>query len=415
MNSPITRRATSVSIASSSGSSNSGVPSAAATAVTGASAGTRSARGPGRPARRRGRPRRGRRPSSPRPSPARSATIRVSSRTWSSGRSSRRSGSDRRSRRRSARGTSTMNRPSSKSGALNSGWPLGAMTSEPPQNEIDSSTPTRLQKTTIEVVSWAYVRMSVRHDVAVPSPTSFVAARSRPGRRRHVDQDLGAVEGEQLGHGQVPEVLADRDPDADPEPRRRRPQEIARGEEPPLVEQAVRRQEQLPVDVPDPAVLEQGRGDEQAVVGRFLDERDDDRQAVASRRPARPGADRRAGSRPPPRGPGGGSRSGRAPGRRRARRRRPRASSISSWWRARFASSIAEPRRDLGQGDRQRLHAPEHSRSRARAPRARDARATVARPASLAPRLHARHCRERRAAVVPTCASKAWQPAVHAC
>ena len=55
------------------------------------------------------------------------------------------------------------------------------MTSEPPQNEIDSSMPTRLQNTTNEVVSWAYVRISVRHEVAVPSPTSLVAARSRPG------------------------------------------------------------------------------------------------------------------------------------------------------------------------------------------------------------------------------------------
>ena len=33
--------------------------------------------------------------------------------------------------------------------------PVGAMTSEPPQNEIDSSTPTRLQNTTNDVVSWA--------------------------------------------------------------------------------------------------------------------------------------------------------------------------------------------------------------------------------------------------------------------
>ena len=55
------------------------------------------------------------------------------------------------------------------------------MTSEPPQNEIDSSTPTRLQKITNEVVSWAYVRIRVRHEVAVPRPTSLVAARSRPG------------------------------------------------------------------------------------------------------------------------------------------------------------------------------------------------------------------------------------------
>src|SRR5262245_5592162 len=55
------------------------------------------------------------------------------------------------------------------------------MTSEPPQNEIDSSTPTRLQNTTNDVVSWAYVRISVFHEEAVPRPTSWVAARSRPG------------------------------------------------------------------------------------------------------------------------------------------------------------------------------------------------------------------------------------------
>ena len=62
-----------------------------------------------------------------------------------------------------------MNRPSSKSGAEKSASPVGAMTSDPPQNEIDSSTPTRLQNTTNDVVSWAYVRISVRHDVAVPA------------------------------------------------------------------------------------------------------------------------------------------------------------------------------------------------------------------------------------------------------
>ena len=71
--------------------------------------------------------------------------------------------------------------PSSYSGALKTGAPFGPMTSEPPQNEIDSSTPTRLQKITNEVVSWAYARISVRHEVAVPRPTSLVAARSRPG------------------------------------------------------------------------------------------------------------------------------------------------------------------------------------------------------------------------------------------
>ena len=50
---------------------------------------------------------------------------------------------------------STVYRPSSKSGAEKTAAPVGAMTSEPPQNEIDSSTPTRLQKITNDVVSWA--------------------------------------------------------------------------------------------------------------------------------------------------------------------------------------------------------------------------------------------------------------------
>ena len=43
--------------------------------------------------------------------------------------------------------------------------PVGPITSEPPQNVIDSSTPTRLQNTTNVVVSWAYVRISVRHEL----------------------------------------------------------------------------------------------------------------------------------------------------------------------------------------------------------------------------------------------------------
>ena len=106
-----------------------------------------------------------------------------------------------------------------------------------------------------------------------------VAARGR----RDVDEDLGAVEGQELGHREVPEVLADGDPEADPEIGRRRPQHVAGREEPPLVEQPVRRQEQLAMDVTDLAVLEQGRRDEQAVVGRFLHERDDGRQAIGRR------------------------------------------------------------------------------------------------------------------------------------
>ena len=103
------------------------------------------------------------------------------------------------------------------------------MTSEPPQNEIDSSTPTRLQKTTNEVVSWAYVRISVRHDVAVPSPTSLVAARSRPGDDETLIRIWAPSSAQELRHRQVPEVLADADPDADaraatapPAARRRR-------------------------------------------------------------------------------------------------------------------------------------------------------------------------------------------------
>ena len=60
-----------------------------------------------------------------------------------------------RSRRTSAREMSPVNTPSSKSGAEKTASPDGEMTSEPPQKEIDSSTPTRLQKITKDVVSWA--------------------------------------------------------------------------------------------------------------------------------------------------------------------------------------------------------------------------------------------------------------------
>ena len=60
-----------------------------------------------------------------------------------------------RSLRTSARSTSTRNRPSSNIGAPKTCAPVGPMTSDPPQNERLSSTPTRLQKTTNEVVSCA--------------------------------------------------------------------------------------------------------------------------------------------------------------------------------------------------------------------------------------------------------------------
>jgi hypothetical protein len=48
-----------------------------------------------------------------------------------------------------------MKTPSSWSGAWKIVSPAGPMTSEPPQNVIDSSTPTRLTKTTNDVVSCA--------------------------------------------------------------------------------------------------------------------------------------------------------------------------------------------------------------------------------------------------------------------
>ena len=74
-----------------------------------------------------------------------------------------------------------MNSPSSNIGAPKILAPVGPMTSEPPQNERLSSTPTRLQKTTNEVVSCAYVRIRPRQEPAVPRPTSWLIARSRPG------------------------------------------------------------------------------------------------------------------------------------------------------------------------------------------------------------------------------------------
>ena len=153
-----------------------------------------------------------------------------------------------------------------------------------------------------------------------PEPDLVRGGQVAPGRRRDVDQDLGAVEGQELGHRQMPEVLADGDPDPDPESRRHGAQQVAGGEEAPLVEQPVGRQEQLAVDVAELAVLEQGRRDEQPVICRFLDERYDRRQAARRRRQAAPGAGRRGASRPRTRGPAADSRSARARGRRPDRR-----------------------------------------------------------------------------------------------
>ena len=187
----------------------------------------------------------------------------------------------------------------------------------------------------------------------MPRPTSFVAARSRPGDDDTLIRIWAPSSASSCGTAEVPEVLADRrcpipTPSRDGTARSTSPGR----EEAPLVEQPVRRQEHLAVDVPDLAVLEQRGRDEQAVVGRLLDERDDGRQAARSRRPARPGAGRPAASRPRRRGPGAGSRSARAPGRPRGPAPSPRASASSAWWRSRFASRSPEARRDLGEGDR---------------------------------------------------------------
>ena len=99
-----------------------------------------------------------------------------------------------------------------------------------------------------------------------------------PGRRRDVDEHLSAVEREQLWHRQVPEVLADRQPDAGADPRRHRAEHVARGEEAPLIEQPVRGQVHLPMDVADLAVLDERGRNEEPVVARFLDEGDDRRE-----------------------------------------------------------------------------------------------------------------------------------------
>ena len=102
-----------------------------------------------------------------------------------------------------------------------------------------------------------------------------------PGRRRHVDEDLRAVEGEQLRGGEMPEVLADADPEPQAQPAVGRADRAARREEAALVEEPVRRQEDLAMDMADLAILEQRRGDEEPVVVRFLDEGDDDARTVA--------------------------------------------------------------------------------------------------------------------------------------
>ena len=103
------------------------------------------------------------------------------------------------------------------------------MTSEPPQNEIDSSTPDPVAEHD-ERRRQLGVRPHQRPPRGRrPEPDLVRRGQVAARRRRHVDQDLGAVEGQQLRHRQVPEVLADRRSRCPtPEPRRHGPQQVAR-------------------------------------------------------------------------------------------------------------------------------------------------------------------------------------------
>ena len=103
-------------------------------------------------------------------------------------------------------------------------------------------------------------------------------------RRRDVDDQLRAVERQQLRRREVPEVLADADAQRHPEAAGRRPQHGPGGEEATLVEETVGGQEDLAVHVPQLAALEQRGGDEEAVVVGLLDEGDHRRQTVGGAR-----------------------------------------------------------------------------------------------------------------------------------
>ena len=208
------------------------------------------------------------------------------------------------------------------------------------------------------------MRISVRHDVAVPSPTSFVAARSRPGDDDTLIRIWAPSRARSCGTVRCQKSSQTAIPTPDPEPRRDGAQHVAGGEEPALVEQAVGRQEDLAVDVADLAVLEERRGDEQPVVGRFLDERDDGGQVA--RRRGEVGQPRVV----EPHRDLGGEVLELVAGQPELREddelgaARARASASSSWWRARFASSWPRRRRDLGEGHAHRVHAREHTRTR---------------------------------------------------
>ena len=215
--------------------------------------------------------------------PARSAMIRASSRTCSSGRSSRSSGSAIRSRRMSAdvdvdAEQALVVQRRAEHGRAGRGDDLGAA---PERDRLVDPDPVAEHRRTTSSAGRRSAS-ACRHDVAVPRPTSLVAARSRPGDDETLMRiwapsrasSCGTVRCQKSSQMAIPIPTPSRDGTA----RRTSPGR----EEPALVEEAVGRQEQLAMDVADLAVLEQGRGDEQPVVGQFLDERHDGRQALVA-------------------------------------------------------------------------------------------------------------------------------------
>ena len=272
----------------------------------------------GRPARRRSAPARGRRA----PAARRAAAAARSARGG----------------RRPAR-CRRVNRPSSKNGALKSGSPRRRddLRAAPERDRLVDPDPVaehHERRRQLGVGPHQRPPRGRRPEADLVRRRE-VAAR----RRRDVDQDLRAVEREQLGDEQVPEVLADREPDADPEPRRHRPEhdrpaaKNRRSSNRPYVgRKSLRWTWRI-----SPSSSRAAAMNSRWSADSSTNETTADRPVGRARR-ASPAAGRRGASRPRRRGPGAGSRSARARGRRRGRRRSPAPRASSSWWRARFAS-----------------------------------------------------------------------------
>ena len=101
----------------------------------------------------------------------------------------------------------------------------------------------------------------------MPRPTSWTAATSRPGDDETLMRICAPSRASRLGADRCQKSSQIDMPDADAEAAGHRPQDGARGEEAPLVEEAVGRQEDLAMEMPQLAVLEQRGGDEEPVVG----------------------------------------------------------------------------------------------------------------------------------------------------